>query len=171
MQLASAFAQPEENKERLAPYLEEAGKEKVDTLLLPELWDIGFLPDNVAELAQEAENHTLLQWMKEQARKYSMNLVGGSIAVREKGNVYNRCYVLNREGEVIYHYDKAHLFSPGDEQKHFTPGERNIRFDLDGVPCAVAICYDVRFPELMRKKALSGALMLFIPAQWGEKRW
>lgn len=167
VQLASAFGQPEENKKRLAPYIEQASKEGVDTILFPELWDVGFLPDHVAELAQDADNHDLLKWMKESAREYNMNIVGGSIAVQEEGKLYNRCYVIDRTGEVVYHYDKAHLF-PGNEQKYFTQGERNIRFDLDGIPCAVAICYDIRFPELMRKKALSGAVMLFVPAQWAE---
>ena len=123
------------------------------------------------ELAEDVQQHSILEWMKQAAKQNNLNIIGGSIAVKEEDKLFNRCYVVNREGEVIYHYDKTHLFSPGAEQKHFTPGQQSNRiFELDGTPCSTIICYDIRFPELIRKKALLGARILFVPAQWPHPR-
>ncbi|WP_324253969.1 nitrilase-related carbon-nitrogen hydrolase [Paenibacillus sp. 1001270B_150601_E10] len=57
-----------------------------------------------------------------------------------------------------------------DEHLHLTEGESVNRFELDGIPCGSIICYDLRFPELTRTLALSGAQVLFVPAQWPNPR-
>ena len=45
-----------------------------------------------------------------------------------------------------------------------------MTFELDGVKCGIAICYDLRFPEFIRKLALTGIEILFVPAAWSLKR-
>ena len=56
------------------------------------------------------------------------------------------------------------------EQDYFTPGERLCRFELDGVPCALIICYDIRFPELIRSLTVKGVDALFVVSQWPDVR-
>ena len=51
-----------------------------------------------------------------------------------------------------------------------TGGDHLCRFLLDGIPCAVIICYDVRFPELVRTLCLSGIDLLFVVSQWPKER-
>jgi predicted amidohydrolase len=41
---------------------------------------------------------------------------------------------------------------------------------IEGVPAAMMICYDIRFPELARTLALGGAKVLFVPAEWPHPR-
>ena len=49
------------------------------------------------------------------------------------------------DGEVL-HYDKRHLFRMAGEHEHFTPGERQVQFEVKGWRIRPLICYDLRFP-------------------------
>ena len=72
-------------------------------------------------------------------------------------------------------YHKTHLFSPSGEAADFTPGDNVVTFELDGVCCGLAVCYDVRFPELFKTQAQAGAEIISVPAaftrQTGEAHW
>lgn len=170
IQAATWLGQPQKNRESLSANLQQALKDNVDTVIFPETWNVGFFPENIEELAEDVEASDSLKWMMELAKAYHINIVGGSIAVREGNKILNRCYIINRQGKIVYHYDKGHLFSPGKEPLYFTAGEQNELFELDGISCAIQICYDIRFPELARKQALAGAKILFVPAQWPHPR-
>ena len=56
------------------------------------------------------------------------------------------------------------------EDEYFAAGDHLCRFALDEVPCAIIICYDIRFPELTRKLALAGCDVLFVVSQWPDLR-
>lgn len=170
IQAATLLGQPQKNRESLSSYLQQAVRQKVDTVIFPETWNVGFFPEDIEDIAEDVEASDSLKWMLEMAKSYHINIVGGSIAVREGAKLLNRCYIINRQGEIVYYYDKAHLFSPGKEPAYFTAGEQNDLFELDGMSCAIQICYDIRFPELARKQALAGAKILFVPAQWPHPR-
>ena len=62
------------------------------------------------------------------------------------------------------------MFSFAGEDKVFCAGDKISVVELDGVKCGLAICYDLRFPEFVRKIALHGAEILFVPAAWSLKR-
>lgn len=99
-----------------------------------------------------------------------MNIVGGSVVRSDGEDVKNTCYVYSRSGELVASYDKTHLFSPMDEDKYFKKGDHLSLFTLDGVKCGVIICYDIRFPELVRTMALKGMDVLFVVSQWPKVR-
>ncbi|GAA0376409.1 carbon-nitrogen family hydrolase [Bacillus horti] len=170
IQVSTLLGEPQKNRTLMEPYIQLAIQQGADVLVLPETWNVGFFPKNIHELAKEAEQDDSLAWLQKIAQTYKVNVVGGSIAMKEQDKVYNRCYVFNREGAQVYSYDKIHLFSPGSETNYFEQGKSNQIFELDGIPCAVQICYDLRFPELARGLALQGAKILFTPAQWPHPR-
>ena len=87
-----------------------------------------------------------------------------------EGKFFIRCIVSNRNGEIIALYDKTHLFSFAEEDKIFTEGKNFVTFELDGVKCGIIICYDLRFPEFIRKIALKDVEILFCPAAWSLQR-
>ena len=157
------------NIETLRRIMEDAMQELPDVVLLPELWNIGFYPQPVAKHARGSEKESC-RVLEELAKQYHVNIVGGTIATTSAKGIYNTCYVFNREGELIASYDKAHLFSPMKEHEDFTPGSKLSTFVLDGMKCAAIICYDVRFPELVRKLALEDVEVLFLPAEWPMER-
>ena len=102
--------------------------------------------------------------------KLHVNIVAGSAVTVRGGNVFNTAYVFDREGACVAAYDKTHLFTPMGEHEYFTPGDHLCTFTLDGVRCALIICYDLRFPELTRSLTLAGAELLFVPAEWPAVR-
>ncbi len=144
--------------------MEKAMREEPDVLLLPELWNIGFYPKPLSGYA-ESESASR-QCLADLSRQYRVNLAGGTIVSSQDGKFYNTCLVFDRAGNLVAQYSKTHLFSPMEEDKDFTPGNGTVSFSLDGIPCSVIVCYDLRFPELTRKLALNGIAVLLLPAEW-----
>ncbi len=169
LQLDITLADRARNSDLVRRRLAEAMAAGPDVVVLPELWDFGFYPKNALELGDVGG-----EWSKEflggLARQYNVNLVGGSIINRDGDAIKNTSLVFDRTGNEIARYDKVHLFSPTRENERFRPGDRPVLFTLDGVRCGVVICYDIRFPEFIRRYALSGAEILFIPAAWPHPR-
>lgn len=163
------FKEPIANENTLMHCVEEAMQKHPDILVLPELWSCGFVPTPLDGFVDKDGKHVqnLLGGL---AKTYQVNIVGGSTPVLADGKLYNRCYIFNRQGETVAHYDKTHLFSLGNEDKLFAKGEELVTFELDGVPTGIATCYDLRFPEVFRAQALSGVKMLFLIAAWPISR-
>jgi len=78
--------------------------------------------------------------------------------------------LINGEGETIASYDKVHLFTVGDEERHFTSGQRTVVVPWEGVMVGLAVCFDLRFPELTRKLCDDGAQITLVSAQWPRAR-
>ncbi len=166
IQMDMAFAKPDENFERAVSLVRKAAAEGVDTALLPETWNTGFFPkENLAELS-DCDGKRTKDVFSKLARELGINIVAGSVANRRADGVYNTCYVFNRSGECVAEYDKTHLFSPMGEDKYFKKGNHTSTFMLDGIKCAVIICYDVRFPRLTRSMAREGLDCLFMVSHW-----
>lgn len=170
IQMNMAFGDPQANFVRAGELIAEAMKGNPDVITLPETWNTGFFPkENLTALADNDTAQVKAQ-IGALAKKYSVNIVAGSVANNKNGKVYNTCCVFNREGECIAEYDKTHLFTPMNEHGYFEKGTTVCRFTLDGVDCGVIICYDIRFPELTRTLTLQGLDCLFIVSQWPEVR-
>ncbi|WP_205407615.1 carbon-nitrogen family hydrolase [Megasphaera coli] len=170
IQFASRLGDVDCNYAAAAERMEAAVQaDKPDVVVLPEMWNTGFYPDDVLRAADEGGVRTQA-FLSAFAAAHEVNIVGGSVAVQENGKAYNRMYVYNRGGSLTATYDKAHLFSPAGEDKKFTPGNAPGLFSLDGVNMGAVICYDLRFCEWVRLTVLAGAQVLFIPASWPAAR-
>ncbi len=166
-QFKSRLGALDENFSTAARLIEAA--QNSDAILLPELWSTGYYPTPVENFA-DIDGLRTKKFLSELAKKFSVNIIGGSVIVDDGGKIFNRCHVANRRGEIVAVYDKAHLFSFAGEEKIFTAGDKISTVELDGVTCGLAICYDLRFPEFFRKLALAGAEIIFVPAAWSLKR-
>ncbi|MCP8970818.1 carbon-nitrogen family hydrolase [Ectobacillus ponti] len=169
LQIDIAFGDIETNIETASRALAEAMKEQPDVVVLPELWTTGYDLTRLDVLADEngEKSRALLSgW----AKGYAVNLVGGSIAKRTETGVTNTMYVYNRAGELVSEYSKAHLFQLMDEHKYLEAGSSEHSFELENVPCAGFICYDIRFPEWLRAHTSKGAQVLFVVAEWPQPR-
>ena len=162
---------PEENYEKTEKWIEKTIKEQApDVLVLPELWTTSYAYDILPEIADKG-HQTTAAFLSEQARKYSVNIVGGSVADNLEGRIYNTAVAFNRDGEEIYTYHKVHLASTMDEQYHFAEGDKAPgTFGIDGYKAGMEICYDLRFPELSRPYGIEGAQILFFVCAWPKKR-
>ena len=82
--------------------------------------------------------------------------------------------VVNRAGDLVAHYDKWHVCSTGDccEKDYFIAGTGPLAaFEVDGIQVGLAICYDIRFPEVVRKLTLhKGISLLLHPGGWPKDK-
>lgn len=151
-----------------ASRLIEAAKNS-DVLIFPELWSTGYYPVPVADYA-DVDGQRTKNFLCAAAKNFGVNIIGGSVIVQSGGKIFNRSLIADRRGEIVATYDKAHLFSFAHENDVFSAGNTVVTVELDGVRCGIAICYDLRFPEFIRRLALDGAEIIFIPAAWSLKR-
>ena len=169
-QMDMALGRPEENFAHAARLIRAAAAEKPDVIVLPETWNTGFFPrENLAALS-DCDGARVKKELGALAAELRVNLVAGSVSNRRGDKVYNTAYVFDRSGACVASYDKTHLFTPMGEDGFFTPGGRLCRFTLDGVSCGLIICYDIRFPELIRSLTLPGLDLLFVVSQWPAVR-
>ena len=101
-------------------------------------------------------------------RELNMVVVGGGME-REEGQLFNRALVADG-GKVLGSYRKIHLFSPNAENRHYAPGQQPLIVDTSLGRIGVLICYDIRFPELVRYYFYQDTDLLAIPSQWPEAR-
>ncbi len=158
------------NLTHVSEMIRSAAAQGADTILLPEVWNLGFFPGEGLEELADPDGAGVREAMGALAAELCVNIAAGSAVTCRNGKVYNTAYVLDRRGGCIASYDKTHLFSPAAEQKYFNRGDGLCTFHLDGVKCGLIICYDLRFPELTRSLALQGIELLFVPAQWPALR-
>ena len=170
LQMNMEFGNPSKNFAHAKQLICEAMKENPDVLVLPETWNTGFFPkDNLFELSCN-DGDEVKDSIGSLAKEYGVNIVAGSVSNVRGKNVYNTAFVFDRKGTCIEQYDKTHLFTPMGEDSFYTAGNRLCRFTLDGISCGIVICYDIRFPELVRTIALPGLDMLFVVSQWPKVR-
>lgn len=141
----------------------------VEVAVLPEVWTTGY---SLGKLSEQAETLTgeLVMQLSTLARSKNMYIVAGSIAMNMAGKYFNTTLVFDKNGDIIGRYNKIHLFSLFAEEKIFAPGQERTVVDIAGVKSGLAICYDIRFPELIRAMALDGAKIIYLPAEWPAVR-
>lgn len=169
-QMNMAFGAPDANFSKAESLISRAAQDRPDVIVLPETWNTGFFPkEDLPRLCDPGCSRTK-EKIGSLARKFSVNIVAGSVSSLKDGRIYNTSLVFDRTGACIAAYDKTHLFSPMGENRFYTPGSHLCRFRLDGKDCGLMICYDIRFPELARSLALQGMDLLFVVSQWPAAR-
>ena len=146
-----------------------ASPEPPDVITLPELWSTGYALDRAAALASPGGEREAV-FLGGLAKNFHVAFAGGSVLALEGGHVFNRAQVIGKDGSLTAWYDKIHLFRPMGEHLWLEPGAQRTLFTLGGMRCACVICYDIRFPELVRRLALEGAEILFVSAEWPSPR-
>ena len=136
-----------------------------EVIVLPELWYTGYALESAGELASPMGEEEAA-FLGELAARHHVAFAGGSVLSLRDGLVYNRAQIIDREGRYAAGYDKIHLFRLMDEDRYLAQGKEALWFELGGMRCAAAICYDIRFCELIRKLAVGGAEALFVSAEW-----
>jgi len=146
-----------------------AKEEQSDVILLPETWNTGFFPQDLSKCADEHGSRTK-EVFGALAKELNVNIVAGSVANKKDDGYYNTAFVFDRTGACIAEYDKIHAFTPMGEHETFRQGDHISLFELEGRRCGIIICYDIRFPELIRTLTVQGVDILFVVSQWPDKR-
>jgi predicted amidohydrolase len=166
-QIASIWEDPEKTLENAGVFIRHAAASGADLICFPEQFASGWDPESGKNV--EDIDGLIVSTLREYARSNQIGIIG---SFRKRGNPLpeNTAVVIDNAGRLLATYSKMHLFSPGNEQKGFQPGSDLGTFTLGPLSCGVAICYDLRFPELFRIYARKGVHAVFVPAAWPEKR-
>jgi predicted amidohydrolase len=141
-----------------------AERVEADLLVLPELFDTGYLfagREELQAVATPAPEGETCSFLRELARERGCHVAAG-FAEAAGGKVYNAAALVGPEGEVGF-YRKVHLFR--GEKALFAPGEEGFAVhDLGFARVGLMICFDWVFPESARSLALQGAQLLLHPS-------
>jgi len=153
----------------------EAVEQGACMVVLPEFFAIMGMSDGDKVAVREQPGDGPIQaFLSKTARQFRIWLVGGSIplAAHTPDKVLNSCLVFNEKGEQVARYDKIHLFSlklgseSYNEARTIEPGNEVVVVDSPFGRVGLAVCYDLRFPELFR--AMKDVDIIVLPAAFTE---
>lgn len=128
-------------------------QERVDLVAFPELSTIDYSREAFSQLDRLAEelDDVSVRAFSDVARRHGVNVTFG-MPRREGNKFYISQVVLGRDGGLLGHYDKIHIaqFGASMEKEYFQRGKHLLTFNVNGFNVSPIICYDIRFPELIR---------------------
>ncbi len=162
--------------------IEKAAQQGARLVVLPEFFAImGMQNTDIVAVREQPGSGPIQSFLSETARKHQIWLVGGSIPLVDDApnKVRNSCLVYNEAGEQVARYDKIHLFNLelGNEKYQeadtIEAGNQVVVVDSPFGRIGLAICYDLRFPELFR--AMQDVDIIVLPAAFtattGKVHW
>jgi nitrilase len=160
----------------------EAAATGARLVALPEYFPLIGATEEARLNARETGGHGPIQdFLAETAKEHGIWLVGGSIPLtaRDPCKLLNSCLVFDDQGRQVARYDKIHLFGFTKGEEHYDeaatiePGDKVVTVDTPIGRVGLAICYDLRFPELFR--AMGPVDLLILPAAFtdttGRAHW
>lgn len=152
-----------------------------DIIILPEMFNCPYSYNYFTKYAESFPGETT-KLLSSLSNELNVYIIGGSIPEVLNGNIFNTSYVFDRTGKIIAKHRKIHLFDVNikngisfKESKYISPGNNITVFDSEFCRIGIAICYDMRFPELIMKMTLAGARLIIVPAAFntttGPAHW
>lgn len=155
------------NYRRAESLLRQAADNGCDLAILPEVFDTGFSPQ-VVDTARSGGNTR--EFLATMAKTCGMSIVAGiAEPAEDEERCRNMAVAVDRGGRVAAAYCKIHPFSFTGEERYFVPGDHLVTCEIEGIPTALFVCYDLRFPEIFRRVARDVQMML-VPANWPTSR-
>jgi predicted amidohydrolase len=169
----SAGRNLEANLGRLKQLLSGIGT--TDVIALPEVFAVRGSDQDYRASAQLLSG-PLVDHLAAIAHRHNAWVLAGSLIEAADQKCYNTSLLLNRRGDTVATYRKIHLFEAklesGEvirESDTYEAGNTPVMADLEGWQCGMAICYDLRFPELFRRYSAQGADLFFIPSNFTQR--
>jgi nitrilase len=175
------------NLESASVLIHQAANAGAKLVVLPEMFAL-FRTSAQLELGLDEAfgSAQVTKFLAQQAKKYEVWLVGGTVPIADKENsqrVRARCMVFDNTGTQVAGYDKIHLFDVdvADQQGSyresdtFQAGNEVVTLETPFGRLGLAVCYDLRFPELFRAMFIKGVDIVAVPSAFtqltGNAHW
>lgn len=170
------------NLKKAVDLIEESAAKDADLVILPEMFNCPYDNEKFPLYAEDRKNSKSLRAVSKAARECGVYLVAGSIPESAGEKIYNTSFIFSPKGVVIGSHRKLHLFDIDvpdgvtfKESDTLKSGEEITVVETSFGKLGVAICYDIRFPELLRLMALDGVELMVLPAAFntttGPAHW
>jgi omega-amidase len=167
-QMNIALGDTRKNFNTMEKLTEEAARRGSHLVVFPELWSTGMALKQAQELASVLNSGMFAQFSTV-ATQNKISICGSMLEKRGE-QVYNSGAFFAPNGRMMGVYRKIHLFGLMEEDKYLHPGSSPLTIDLPWGTTSLAICYDLRFPELFRRYAVEGSRLILLPAEWPLER-
>ena len=179
-------ADPEANLESARQLIAKAADAGARLVVLPENFALmGHREEDKLAFAEREGDGPLQAFLSRQAERHNLWLVGGTLPLADDApeRVRAACLVYDDHGQQVARYDKIHLFdvevaATGEryaESETIAPGDTPVVIDTPLGRLGLAVCYDLRFPELFRALVDDGMELLALPAAFtattGRAHW
>lgn len=157
----------DKNLKKAKESIREASENKADLIVFPEMSFTGFTV-NIEKCGEVFETSPTVREISQAAKENNI-AVGFGLIVRENEKNYNRFVIVDKNGNLLCHYDKLHPFSYSEEGKHFFGGDHLCNVKIADARLSPYVCYDLRFPEIFTAASYNSHLMIVI-ANWPASR-
>jgi len=160
-------------------------------IVLPENFAVMTLQDaDQIKVAEDEGTGPIQDFLSEQAKNNNVWIIAGTIPLKLKSDhphyknkIHAACLIFNEKGERVGRYDKIHLFDVHleitsetyNESETIEAGNKAVVIDTPFGKIGLAICFDLRFPELFRQLVLQGAEIIVLPSAFtaitGKAHW
>ena len=175
-----------DNLKRCGDLIKQAVDKDARLVVLPETF--AFMGKSLKaqlDVAESLGQGKIQDFIAEQAARHRIYIVGGTVPIRIEGEarVHATCFFHDDKGECIAAYNKIHLFDVDLPEKNesyressvFKSGDKAVVVKTPLGCIGLAVCYDLRFPELFRLLLADGAEIIAFPSAFtkhtGEAHW
>jgi predicted amidohydrolase len=166
-QITSCWEDPKATLDKIRPCISKAAEDGASLIAFPEQFVTGWDPASVKHV--QDESGPIVTALKAYAEEYAIAILG-SYREAHRPLPFNTAVAIGPDGSVITQYRKMHPFTFAGENSYYTAGDDIGIFDVRGFRFGIAICYDLRFPELFRIYADKGVHGVVVPSAWPESR-
>ena len=164
IQFRPRFGEKERNLKRAIRFLEKGASQEADLMVLPELFNTGYVfrsKDEVERLSEKVPEGETTKTLAVFADENHLHIVAG-VCEKSGDKFFNSAVLVSPDGNVSV-YRKTHLFY--EEKIWFSPGNSSFpAYDVGKARIGIMICYDWFFPEVIRILSLRGAQIICHPS-------
>jgi omega-amidase len=166
-QITSCWEDPATTLQKIRPLISYAAESGARIIAFPEQFATGWDPGSNRHL--QDESGPIVTTLKTCAKEYSIAILGSFRKTHQPLPV-NTAVAIGADGSVIAQYAKIHPFTFAGEDRCYSAGDDIAIFEVGGMRMGIAICYDLRFPELFRIYADRGVHGVIVPSAWPKSR-
>ena len=133
-----------------------------DLIVVPELYLSGYGNEKVIKNLKETKSGQSSKLIANLCQKYSTAILYG-YPEQYQNKLFNAAQFINHKGEVLANHRKSMLPLSSKENLVFDRGSKQTLITYKGLKIGIVICYELEFPELVRKLSLKGAQLILAP--------